>query len=86
MSDWTKMMNQPEAKPTRQERINGVACLVKDQTHKTYSETADALEAKAEQVTTMVAKHAGLDSVTADEVRAAAAYLRQMAADGRYGV
>lgn len=87
MTTWAHLMNQPEAEPTRQQKVNGAALRVAEQTKRGYSATADMLESKASEpaVLTALAKGAGLDSVTEAEAREAVQTLRRYAADGRYG-
>lgn len=79
MTDWTRFMNQPPAEFTRQEKINGVVAQIYRQTGRSYDEVADALERGADDpnIQGMVANHAGVDSVTADELRVAAAFARR---------
>ena len=79
MSDWTKLMNQPETELDRQEKINRVAVSLHQQTGKSYNDIADVLEQRADDPTiqAMAEKPAKVDGITADEIRAAAAYARQ---------
>lgn len=76
------MMNQPEERLTRQDKINRVAVSLHQATGKSYNEIADVLDERADdpQIQAMAAKPAKVDDVTADELRAAASWAREYAA------